>query len=304
MPIIADAITLKRLAIVKQLYQRALVESSSLHSNSRKIMAVIGFDLATETMLKAVASTLEPNKQPSNDFQGLVQQCDLLLAAQQLPVLPDKAKIQNVHTIRNDAQHKARYPNDVDVSDCRTYTRDFLHVISMNVWGIQFDRISLADLIQDSDIRKHLLDSEAALSQGDYKRATEEAAYGLDMAIGMVRRAIVGKDVDMFRNFVTASGSHSMKEDRDATNALGRMQEVVTFLALGMDYGRYLTHKEIAGDVTTMMDEHVVYIGQKSNIDAGEAEFVVAFSIDSIIEIENRVGSLEKPFGKDHWHYY
>lgn len=80
-----------------------------------------------------MVSSLNTSVVPKTDFQAIVQQADSELASAGLAPIPDKGKIQHVRTIRNDAQHKAKYPNETDVSDCRTYTRDFLQQIVLNV---------------------------------------------------------------------------------------------------------------------------------------------------------------------------
>jgi hypothetical protein len=97
MPIPLDVITRKKLILVRQIYQRAVIQSDALHSDFDRIMSLIAFDLANETALKAVVGALEPNKPTDKDFQGIIQQVDSLLAKKGLPEVPDKAKIQHVH---------------------------------------------------------------------------------------------------------------------------------------------------------------------------------------------------------------
>ncbi len=38
----------------------------------------------------------------------------------------------------------------------------------------------------------------------------------------------------------------------------------------------------------------------KDNSDQNDAEFVLSYSIDAILQIKNRVGNMDKPFGKEH----
>ena len=52
-----DAITNKRLVLVKQLYQQG-IQSSSAYGPARRILAVVEFDLASETAMKTVVSSL------------------------------------------------------------------------------------------------------------------------------------------------------------------------------------------------------------------------------------------------------
>ena len=93
-------------------------------------------------------------------------------------------------------------------------------------------------------------------------------------------------------------GIHQMKADSDITKAFERMQETVAYLALGFNYSEYVQQKQIAGEPIWALDGSLAHIDQKKTIDENEAEFVLSHCIDSVIEIEARVGSLSEPFGK------
>jgi hypothetical protein len=157
MPIPVDEITRRKLILVRQLYQQAEKQSGSRHSIISRIMAVIGFDLTIETLLKVIVEALDQHNQPSDSHNGLVQQCEKLLLEHKITALPNRAHVIRVHSIRNDAQHKAKYPNETDISDCRVYARDFCREVIQNIWGVVFDELSQLDWIDDS-ILKHLLE--------------------------------------------------------------------------------------------------------------------------------------------------
>src|SRR5262249_12091804 len=80
--------------------------------------------------------------------------------------VPDRRNILHVHDIRNDAQHRTKYPTGSEVNDCRTYVRDFLQKIVSGVWGLEFKRISTAGLIQQRGLRGVLSEADAALASG------------------------------------------------------------------------------------------------------------------------------------------
>lgn len=304
MTVLVDSITHKRLILVKQLYQHAVVQSASQHSIISRILPVIAFDLAVETVLMAIVSSLEPSKAPANSFQGLVQQGDHLLATAGCSLVPDQARIRYVHSIRNDAQHKAKYPNESDVSDCRTYTRDFLRSVLTDVWGLDFDKISLTDLVQDNTVKQSLTDAETALSEDDYQQAVKQAAVGLTWALNRVETAIVGRLPSFARGIVLVDSFRDPASEfdaQDAYRALERMQETLLYVALGMNYTDYMKYRQIAGRVVFTMDGKPHLRDLRENIIASDAEFVVSYCIDTVIQIEACVGSVDAPFGSDRW---
>lgn len=139
-----DPIAHRKLALSKQLYQHA-VNQAARHAVGSRILAVIAFDLAAETLLRTVVTTLAPDKTPADGFAGLLQQAEATLASSGLGTLPDKVNVLHVHGFRNDAQHKARYPSVTDVSDARTYTRDFLDKLTTAVWGLRCNHVGGPD---------------------------------------------------------------------------------------------------------------------------------------------------------------
>jgi hypothetical protein len=192
MPLSLDHITQKKLVFVTQLYQRALLQAQSQHSYVDRVIAVIEFDLTIETVLKIVVLAFDASKTPAGDFQGIVSQADGLLIKAGFAGIPDKAKIQQVRTIRNDAQHKARYPNESDVSDIRTYTRDFLTQLLVDVWGIRLEELSLVSAIANAPVKGHLMDAQADLSKAQYTDSVIKTILGFERATGKVRAAIAG----------------------------------------------------------------------------------------------------------------
>jgi hypothetical protein len=299
MPIILDVITRKKLILVRQLYQRAVLQAEAKHSYVDRIMALIGFDLTNETVLKAVVSAVDPSKTPSGDFQGIVNQADTVLTAAGLPAVPDRAKIQHVRTIRNDAQHKAKYPNDTDVSDCRTYTRDFLRQLISDVWNENFDLLSLVEVVQNTTIKGFLKEAEDELSKGNYKVAVVKCIAAMDWTFAKIRASIVGRMPTSARALLVGDGFDQAAQSTEVYQAFIRMQDIVMRSVIGLEFPGYLRFKRItsttavisfaaAGNYTTR------YRGHEPTVQ--ETEYVLDFATNAIIQIESLVGDIDKPF--------
>jgi hypothetical protein len=229
LPISADPITYRKLVLAKQLFQHAVVQTSH-YSASARILGLICFDLASETLMKALIASLDSARTPSDSFIGLIKQTEDLLESNALGSVPEKSKVQHVHSLRNDTQHRAKYPNETDVNDARTYTRDFLSGLCDLAWGINVESISLVDLIQHPRLTKHLAEAEAALASSDFEAAVSQAAAGLFFALGSVE-AIVAGTLANFSNFVMldSSGRPSAGSDSNSVRrALGRSNEVLS----------------------------------------------------------------------------
>ena len=301
MVITLDQVTRKKLILIKQMYQRATILSSREHNMVDRIMALVGFDLTVETVLKAAVNSLDAVKTPADSFQGLIDQADKLLGSASMKLVPEKAHIRHVHSLRNDAQHKAKYPNKSDLDDCRIYIRDFLKAFVQDVYGIDFETVSQTELIKHKQIKKHLTDAQDYFKNSDYQKASELANVGLHTALNYAGRPYVGRSFDyMFDKIMVSDKSKGQKGDPDVTKAFQKIQNTVRHLALGLDYSDKVKFNKIAGFVLfSFGGGHNVY-NMKKDIGEDEAEFVLSFAIDAIIQIENRVGDLEKPFGQQH----
>ncbi len=233
MAIKPDPIILKKLALVKQIYQRALVSSTSRQNEVGRILSVIEFDLAVETVLKAIIDALDPRSSPKDEksFPQYVDKAEQLLSNEKLS-LPDKRNIKYVHDIRNYAQHRGQSPSESDVNDCRTYVRDFLHNTTQEVWGLPFEKISLADLIQNAMIKGFLAQAETLLAESSYKEAALAAVMGMTRATDLVKRAILGRVHRPEKQVIVSQGRHQ-KPSKEIYQTIEETREALTYVALG-----------------------------------------------------------------------
>ncbi len=299
MPIPLDDITRKKLILVRQLYQRAILQAETMHSYVDRIMAVIGLDLSNETVLKAVVGSVAPNKTIKNDFQHVLMQADEELVNAKLPSVPDRVKIQHVRTLRNDAQHKAKYPNENDVSDCRTYTRDFLRQIILDVWGADFETLSLVDTIQHPKVKGYLQEAEIEFRNGNYQQAAIKAIAGYNWTISLTKTAIMGRLPYDARAFLVTDGQDRQDESIQLFQLFKHMRNIIMRSVVGISftsYRRYHQLTESIGHVTFFQDGGYSAGVTTHSPDIKEAEYVLEFATNSILQIESLVGDLEKPF--------
>jgi hypothetical protein len=247
MPITLDSITRKQLILVRQLYQRALLQAEVRHSYVDKILALIGFDFTNESVLKAVVCALDDSKSLSNNFPGIIQQADNLLTAAGLPPVPNKRTINHVHALRNDAQHKAKYPNDNDVSDCRTYTRDFLQRIIFNVWGQEFESLTLTDLIQNAEVKKYLTDAAAEFAKGKHLEAIIKTEAAFSTALGRIKDVIA--EPVRARSVMISEGYGKTKESGQILDAIDEMRNIIIRSVIGLDFRSWRRYEKAVSSV-------------------------------------------------------
>ena len=294
-----DRITRKKLVLTKQLYQRALVQTSASHNDVGKILAVIIFDFAVETVLKAVVSDLEPSKPPPRSFQQVLERADQLLAERQRKPVPDKGNIQHVHNLRNDAQHKAKFPNKTDIEDCRTYVRDFLQKLFLDVWKLSFEKMSLTDIVSHQEVKEYLIAAETALASGEHTEALIKSEAALSTALGLIKEAVVGRmdsHANPNLNYV------SWDKSQPSTYALlEMMRDHIVRATVGLNFTDYSRYRRIVDSVIDsiefMADGHYDVNRTGRLVALKDAEFVVAYAVNAVIQIEDVAGTLDDSSG-------
>ena len=80
-----------------------------------------------------------------------------------------------------------------------------------------------------------------------------------------------------------------------------KMQETLLYLGLGMNYAEYMRYKKIAGDVHLIPGVWIpTTYNRKKTITRDDAEFVVSYCSETIVQIETIVGDIEVPFESEH----
>ena len=167
------------------------------------------------------------------------------------------------------------------------------------MYGIDFEAISQAELINNQTIKQHITDAETYFKNGDYQKSSEWANVGLESAVNRAGRPYVGRSAEHMYGKITVTNHRGKSEgSRDITQAFKIIQNTVKHIALGLEYSDKVRFNKIAGFVGfSLGGDHSMY-NMKENISKDEAEFVLSFAIDAIIQIENHVGDLEAPFGQ------
>lgn len=314
-----DHISNKKLVIARQIFQNALIQSGPNYAKVNKALAVIGFDLTIETILKIIILSLDSKKTPKEGFDALIQQTNSLLQKAKLSSIPNRRHILDIHKIRNRIQHEGRFPIDSEVEESRIYCKDFFQEVLKEVWGISLDKISLSNLIINAEAKTNILEAEKLFLEEKYDKSVERSAYALYDVLDKVKNVYVGREPSVFNkgvvvsklwkfpsnldDFNEAMNSREIKVDEDFFKSFNKIQETLLFISLGMNYSDYIKLRGITGHIYMTMDGKHHSNDRKENISANEAEFVVNYCSSAIYEIESRVGDILKPFGKDYYEY-
>jgi len=310
MNIPANPITHKKLVVVRQLFESASAQASSRYSPVSRIMAIIGFDLAVETILKTIISSLDTKDQPENTFQNVLKQVKDKLQESGFPSLPDEANIRHVHGLRNDTQHKAKYPTDDDVKESQFFVSDFLQKVTLQIWNIEFHNISIAELVQNEKSKEYLVLAEKSLLQDDFENTIRHSYAALLWVTSNVRKQLFDRQNTLSESFDFSEVSEQAEINDDLVEAietgfepirdeisheLDKIQDTLFSIAIGLNYAQYVRLQMILPDVISFDDGNLVRQPSffRKKITKPDAQFALNYCIDAIIQIESQIGDVE-----------
>ena len=283
----------RQLTLAKQLYSTAGVRRGPAPVY-QLILEVITLDLATETVLAAVTTALDARRVPPTTFEGLVDRADELLESRGMGPLPDRARIAQVHSLRNDAQHRGRAPSLEQASDARTYTRDALEQLVTTVWSQSWSMLSLGSSIRDKAARALIVRAEAELAAGEFQTAARTAYYAMWKTLNRVDDLFVGRKVS---SPLPGAGVRSLAmgipDNTEITRALSRMQRTIVQLAVGISAADVARCGRVTGRMTPMAGREPHWYEPNSPPDPAACEWVVTYCADSVVKIEEQVGDLQ-----------
>ena len=307
-------LTLKKLVLIKQTYNRAQEDSKSSYRYLSRIQAVIGFDWATEAIAKAAIREFDSKVKFKNNLHDLIQQCNSLLQSSNMRTISHTKELLYVRKIRNEAQHEARYPNNDELQDCRTYARDFLQEIVSQVWNVEWDDISMADAIEHPEVKEYIKRAESRFGQDDYKGAVINAVVALKWAFNASNKALIKS------NYSPPDFQHNINSWRDDNYELrgligyldnhfddltrwvkdenSKQSELTAVIAYGLDIKMYQKYISLAPNVDFSLGGNPHIDFKPNEYTEDDANFVLQYCIDSIMTLESAVGDLAAPFGE------
>ena len=158
---------IKRLSFIKYFYEFAR-EQSKLPP-PQNFISVLMFHDSVELFLHLSAEYLDANLDNIN-FMKYFKRIDEKLGDQNLI---QKAAMFTLNKERVSLKHYNLYPNPDNIEIHRVNTQNFFNENCPVVFGIEFSKISLLDIVQDDEVKKILRDAQDYNNKIQYKEALE-----------------------------------------------------------------------------------------------------------------------------------
>lgn len=207
-----------------------------------------------------------------------------------------KSAMQRLNTTRVNLKHQGMMPSESAIEDSRVSPTSFFEDNTPIVFDVDFDKISMTDLVQYAPARVCLNEASTLMEQ----RKFGEALYKLAIAFDMIIRDYEGRKQSRFGKSVFHFGlpyPYSIRyRDIDevtiefVNKSLEPMQEAMKTISLGLDYRRYVKFRLLVPKILKLRTQEggVFYPPvEPSQNHTEQCHFCYEFVIDSAILIQD-----------------
>jgi hypothetical protein len=218
---------------------------------------------------------------------------------------PYKSIFKGLNEIRVQFKHHAILPNLQELRTLCAVVPSFYLEVCANVLNLDFTRISLADLLENDEVRSHMKKAEAAIASEEYKNALAESAIAFTALIqekDTQPAQYVTHGLELFHRM---SLSVSPKWERLPVDVsrevdklckafeaqINQVKIVVEMLAWGVDLQKYRKFRYLTPHVARALSGEVELLFERTHailVNADSANFCFQFVLDTGLRIQEQ----------------
>jgi hypothetical protein len=203
-----------------------------------------------------------------------------------------KAAVQRLNTLRVNLKHYGIRPNEAEVESARVSTISFFEDSTPIIFNVDFEKISMSDLVTFTPGRERLNRSTILIEQNKFGEALIEISIAFDMILGDYegrKKSRFGQSHFNFDRPIFAS--QDMFEDikRFVDESVGPLKKAMRIISLGLDYRQYVRFRQLAPEVDRFLGDESDYISTEppANRTKEDCQFCYDFVIDSAIRLQD-----------------
>jgi hypothetical protein len=283
--------TMRRLAFIKFLYMQAQQQAqlADFHASA----SLLAFHDAVEMFLhlgceyKGAALAARPT------FEQYWQP---LAAALGVTVLPEAVAMRRLNAARVGLKHQGLIPSKVDMEGYSLTVASFFSSATSDVFGVDFDRVSMIDFVEPQECRDLLIAAEGLRDSGNFSMAAAKLSRAFKKMISHYAEDSSGyrKSVfDFHQSLSQAMWSLNSRSgvSRQVTQELQRalsttlepMQSALLILGLGLDFRRYANFQALMPTVRYTDNGEIGQIIGGDQLTKQDLDSCMNYVIDSAI---------------------
>lgn len=284
----------KRLSYIKYLYQQG-VEQSKLPEVIAGF-ALMQFHDCIEMFLLLVAENLGKKDYTKWSFMQYWTEIDTLTMREAMNIMKQR---------RVSLKHHGSFPAHDDVVECRINVGTFLQENVKIQFGIDFNTISLVDLVSYKSVRNplsiavqnvadgKLYDSlvQSRIAFGNLLEDYEETKKHWYHSILEIGKKQGNKYKDFVKNASLKNANNNMVWFKEISETTNELRDVAKITALGIDFKKYALFKAVTPHIIRFIGkgcdiESETSLSKRVNISEDLCSICVNFVIDSAVKLQ------------------
>lgn len=285
-----DEVKTRRLAFIRYLYKIGVDQSNQ--PEPLNAVSLLSFHDAVELFLQVSAEHLNVNK-TDNEFMSYWDIINLKLKPNEIT---QKESMRRLNKARVQLKHNGTSPSKLDIESFRATTTSFFNENTSIVFGIEFNSISMIELITYENTKSRLDTARNLILDNKIEDALREIAISFAYLIHdyeQKKRTQYGRSPFYFGQSLTFQNSFFMGVDGKMKDFVDRVKEsiesiqkAIKILSLGFDYKKYSKFKLLTPYAEINWDEPIV--GKLSeNATLEDCEFCFNYVIESTIKLQD-----------------
>lgn len=296
---------LQRLSFIKYLFSVGLDQSEK--SEPLCGASILSFHDSVELFLRLSLERLNISTKTEPKF---MEHFDIIDKELKEARLSQKESIRRLDRARADLKHLGIIPSKLDIESFRATTLAFFNENCPTIFQIEFDSISLIDLIMFKRTNELLKQAEINF----YKGLLYECLQNLILSFDYLIRDYEESKKDKFQGSpfffgkpVTSFNSSHLwfsPEDRKfkdfvdkVTDSIDAIQTAIKILSFGIDYKKYVKYKSIVSPVHVGISESgriVSYKHGEIKLSKDDLDFCINFIVESALKLQEFDFELER----------
>lgn len=288
-----DELTMKRLAVIKQLYLQGVAQSYEVEPMNG--FSILSFHDSVEMFMKLCAERKNIQINRNVNFGDYFVK---------LPDLKCHTTMTNLNNKRVNLKHYGTIPSKLDIEISRVNVTDFFEQNTPVYFGVQFNEISLISLIKYESVRKYLTKSLSDFSSDSFK----ESITNSQIAFKDLIHCHTEENTKNYKSVFDTENDFTFLSSFFLNIGLGRkfdefidkvpksihsLEENINLIGLGIDYKRYRKFKLLSPYIAPWYDNNTalykVYINDEDDrriCNKRNAQFCFDFVIESALKLQ------------------
>lgn len=283
-------ILINRLSHIKQLFKIGINQANQ-HENIA-VFSILSFHDSIEMFLKLLS-----------EHKGVdASKFNFLTYWDNIPELTLKESMRNLNARRVNIKHKGLLPAKSEIEISKVNTIDFFDQNTKVQFDINFDEITLIELITFPKVKEYLTTAQNALNNENAENCIENAAYAFEELLHNYEsnKTFWGRSPFFFGKDMTFMTSFSLGLSRseNGLNKISRfvdnvsesiegLQEAVKISSFGINYKEYVKFKILTPSITrTIGGEVIAQIMGERKWTKENCQYCIDFVIKTSLQLQ------------------